>query len=1562
MRRRRRHFTSEPLEQRVLLAAFDIREVARLFPEVGAESLTTETGESVAIEGNIAVVGAPSAASGTDSTLRGGAAFVFQLNEQGTLDPADDVWAYAATLSPQTPRPGTRFGFDVAINGGVIVVGASNWQSKQGWGAAFVFTEPPTGWAGNLHEAARLEASKSTLFLGASVAIDGDTIAVSANNYNSWEYSPASFGMVYQKPTSGWNGVLTESAVLVAKLPDQYLNSTSIDIDSNTVVLGGAFGSLDAALPDAGLAGFVFTRPTSGWNGVLFHRAILRAADITGNSGFGGKQNDLIAIDGETVVIGAPGYDGAAVNSGAVVLFQMPVNGWQGTISRSALLVASSPVKDAILGLSVSIDDNTVAAAGFNWYDLRLGFSGFIFSRPANGWNSLQTETSRLAVPLSAQSVAYGTSIAIRDGQVIVGSPGADSTGPESGALTIYRKPQNDWSSTGQLPVPASWSGGPPDWGRSTERPSLFFGHSVAIDGDTAVVGTHRWDTDLHKQVGRVWVYRNAGSNWVRVAELQLRNEQPFSTLGTSIAMQGSTIAVGAAWSGDNGAVYVFSMPSTGWSGNVNESATLTVLRSSEILHLGQKVDIDGDTIVAGGDAIGTAGGRARPIAVFTKSGDTWTDSVNPSALVVPQDPDVGDRFGAALAIHGDHIAVGSPGAVPEGGEPRLGAAYVFSRPLTGWNGVVPESAKLVPGDGSPAPYFSDSLEIGYSVDIHHEIVVLGSRSEGDPDWTSNAFVFDRTELGWSGLIHETARLRTSISTSGIDTAAVTLSDSHLVLGVPTGGRSFLYERPAAGWTGDLLESAILKTSDDQPIGYPVAMSNDHIILGAPNYSNTALFSGAATILSFTPSPDFGDAPDSYHTTRLAGANGGARHRPVAPRLGALRDSEDDASGILNGQTDDQTVPGTTNVDDEDGVIVAPLILGSAASVSVTVSDASGRIFGWIDFNRDGDFADAGERILDGSQMLAQGTHQLQINVPATAATGSTFARFRLSTDSSLSWDGPAPDGEVEDYAIEISDRVPRILRPASVELDNRPVFEWTAVPGTAAYEIWLTYTLNNSVIFQNLRVAGTSFRPSMSLRIGQYSLWVRSVAADGTFAKWSLPDRFRIATGVTLHSPPARHERTPTFRWEFLAGAVTYDFWLENATTGQRVLVKEGLTGAATSFMPDLRLNAGQYRFWVRGRDSAGVAAIWSLPGQFEIGLHSISLNGPSFSDRPLITWENEIDIESYEIYVSGNGTLIQQASLSGPSWRPLSGLAPGAYRFWVRGKATVTGRLTPWSAPTNFNTTGQTVVMSPVALSQTSSPDVSWQAVEGASRYRVQIQDRITSTNVFSGQTVANTELPIRSILPDGLYRVWVQAISSTGAAGYWSLPADFEVRTVTTNLTVNPMPPTWVTEGRPRFQWAAPLGAFTYDLYLSDGEQVTSINRLAATSFTPDSRLADGNWQFWVRAVTEDGKVGAWSAPYSLTIGSTPLLSVVTGSGARGVELRWIPVYGAARYDVYIQNLESGLITSAHGILTSTFSTASTLSAGRYRAWVRAISETQTAGVWSLPVDFLITAAAV
>lgn len=168
---------------------------------------------------------------------------------------------------------------------------------------------------------------------------------------------------------------------------------------------------------------------------------------------------------------------------------------------------------------------------------------------------------------------------------------------------------------------------------------------------------------------------------------------------------------------------------------------------------------------------------------------------------------------------------------------------------------------------------------------------------------------------------------------------------------------------------------------------------------------------------------DLGDAPASY-STQGAGA---ARHSvdPLAALLlGACVDTEADGQPNASA-TGDDIAAGTSRVgscfDDEDGVDFESVLTAcQSASVTVTAS-AAGLLDAWIDFSADGDFDDAGEQVFV-SQAVAAGANNLSFTVPCTAVEAPTYARFRLSSAGGLGPAGDAPDGEVEDYAVNVGD------------------------------------------------------------------------------------------------------------------------------------------------------------------------------------------------------------------------------------------------------------------------------------------------------------------------------------------------------------------------------------------------------------------------------------------------------------------------------------------------------------------------------------------------------------
>jgi len=161
---------------------------------------------------------------------------------------------------------------------------------------------------------------------------------------------------------------------------------------------------------------------------------------------------------------------------------------------------------------------------------------------------------------------------------------------------------------------------------------------------------------------------------------------------------------------------------------------------------------------------------------------------------------------------------------------------------------------------------------------------------------------------------------------------------------------------------------------------------------------------------------DFGDAPDdttgAFYPTLLA--NNGARHDYVQGiHLGATIDAE------LDGQPDFAAVGDDNNPNpkDEDGVqFLTSIVPGQTTNIKVNAS-VDGYLNAWLDFDLDFDWT--GEQIFT-DKFLFAGDNYISFAVPASAIIGTTYARFRFTTYQGVPFDGPAENGEVEDYLVEI--------------------------------------------------------------------------------------------------------------------------------------------------------------------------------------------------------------------------------------------------------------------------------------------------------------------------------------------------------------------------------------------------------------------------------------------------------------------------------------------------------------------------------------------------------------
>ncbi len=198
---------------------------------------------------------------------------------------------------------------------------------------------------------------------------------------------------------------------------------------------------------------------------------------------------------------------------------------------------------------------------------------------------------------------------------------------------------------------------------------------------------------------------------------------------------------------------------------------------------------------------------------------------------------------------------------------------------------------------------------------------------------------------------------------------------------------------------------------------------------------------------------DCGDAPDGPYPTLFA--NDGARHVLSPPLfcLGKQVDGEFDGQPNASASGDDTAM----SPDDEDGVsFPSQIIVGQSVAVSVTMTSADAQaaiLDAWIDFDNDGSWAQSADHCIQ-KQNIMPGVNSYGINIPATAALGQTYARFRLSRLVGISYTGTFNGGEVEDYAIRILPKPPVVSVTFS---GTNIVLKWNSVQGALYYEVYAT-------------------------------------------------------------------------------------------------------------------------------------------------------------------------------------------------------------------------------------------------------------------------------------------------------------------------------------------------------------------------------------------------------------------------------------------------------------------------------------------------------------------------
>ena len=368
-----------------------------------------------------------------------------------------------------------------------------------------------------------------------------------------------------------------------------------------------------------------------------------------------------------------------------------------------------------------------------------------------------------------------------------------------------------------------------------------YFGWSVSISGDTAIIGERLGGTN-QAGTARIFIRDPVSGNWTQQQKLIDINGVVNDEFGVSVSIDGDTAIVGAKGDGDNGSssgsAFVFIRnPVTGvWT----QQQQLLPSDGAAYNIFGKSVAISGDTAIVGADfstsiILGT--GKAY---VFIRDPDTgvWTEQ----AILQPSDGATNNFFGFSVAIDGDSALVGAAGS---------NAAYAYERdPATGiWS-----ETKLLRGNGSAGvggravSIKGDWLITGSYTITSFGSAIIFSRNPATGDWVEEQLLTEPSVAN-NNQFGNAVSIGTDIALVGASLNDETALDA---------GAAYAFVRDPV--TGDWTPQKILSSDGGafQHFGFSVAIDSDTAIIGAKQDTNIDTYSGAAYIYTnaVPPAPD----------------------------------------------------------------------------------------------------------------------------------------------------------------------------------------------------------------------------------------------------------------------------------------------------------------------------------------------------------------------------------------------------------------------------------------------------------------------------------------------------------------------------------------------------------------------------------------------------------------------------------------------------------------------------------------------------------------------------------
>ena len=342
-------------------------------------------------------------------------------------------------------------------------------------------------------------------------------------------------------------------------------------------------------------------------------------------------------------------------------------------------------------------------------------------STPLTSMAGSWSEEQKLFASDGAAQDQFGFNVVIDGDTVLIGAWLDNDNGFDSGSAYVFTRTNTTWTQQAKLLASDGAAGD-------------GFGYSVALSGDTALIGAIE-DDDNGVDSGSAYVYTRTGTTWTQQAKLLASDGAAGDVFGNNVFLDGDSAIIAAGLDDDNGndsgSAYVFTRTGISWT----QQAKLLASDGAAGDQFGCAVSLAGDTALIGAPWHDDNRVDSGSAYVFTRTGSNWTQQ----AKLLASDGAAGDVFGYLVFLDADTALIGAPGYDDNGYS--SGSAYVFTRTGSNWT----QQAKLLASDDAAGDSF------GTSVALNGDTALIGAPFDDDNGYNSgSAYVFTRTGSNWT--------------------------------------------------------------------------------------------------------------------------------------------------------------------------------------------------------------------------------------------------------------------------------------------------------------------------------------------------------------------------------------------------------------------------------------------------------------------------------------------------------------------------------------------------------------------------------------------------------------------------------------------------------------------------------------------------------------------------------------------------------------------------------------------------------------------------------------------